>query len=67
VSVAFAVPWQERDRRTGEPSHRDVGGRRAVRRVDRDLGDVVEELVEAAAADHGDSGCRCRHAPSLPS
>ena len=53
--VPGAVARQERDRLPGDLADRDRGGRVAVRRAHGDLGGVLEELVEATAADHGDA------------
>ena len=58
VLVVRAVPRQERDRATRDGADRDRRRRVAVRRLHGVLLRVVEEGVEAGAADHGDLGHR---------
>ena len=60
--VRAAVPRQERDALAADVADRDGRRRRAVRRVDRHLLDVVEQRVEAAAAE--DADLRVGHAAS---
>ena len=52
--VAPAVARQERDAALADRSQEERVGRRAVRRVDLDLADVVEQRVEARTAEHAD-------------
>jgi hypothetical protein len=49
--VVAAVPGQERHPAAGHLADGDRIARRAERRIDRDLGGVFSELVEARAAD----------------
>ncbi len=51
--VTGAVPGQERDGAVAELPDRDRRRRRPPRRVDHDVGHVVEEAVDAGAADDG--------------
>ena len=51
--VALPVAREEGDRPTTDVTDRDRGGRVAVRGGHLDRGRVVQELVEAAATDHG--------------
>ena len=52
--VAPAVARQERDAATADRGQEERVGRRAVRRVDLDLADVVEQRVEPRTAEHAD-------------
>jgi hypothetical protein len=54
VRVALPVPRQERHPLLADLADRHVRRRGAVRRLHRHVGRVVEELVEAAAADDRD-------------
>ena len=62
--VLAAVPRQERDALAADVAEHDRRRRLPVRRVDLDLLDVVEELVEAAPAEDPDLS-RTRHGGSL--
>jgi len=52
--VVAAVAREERDAPAGDRADRQRRGRRAEGRVERDLLDVVEERVEARAAEDAD-------------
>jgi hypothetical protein len=54
--VLASVARQERDAPAAEVADRHGRGRLPVRRVDLDLLDVVEERVEAGAAEDADLG-----------
>jgi hypothetical protein len=53
--MLHAVTRDERHPPVTDRPHRDRSGRLAVRRVDLDLADVLEERVEAGAAEDADA------------
>ena len=58
-AVVVAVTGDEGDRPTAHVADDGCLRRRTVRRLDRDGSEVVEELVEAGAAEHSDVDAEC--------